>query len=280
LVHDDLPCFDDAPTRRGRASVHWAFGQPLAVLAGDALIVMAFQTLAAAAGAQAAVSVVDDAGQRVTLARPAQRVISMAPHITELLFAAGGGARIVGAMNYSDYPAAARSIPLIGSNSQIDIERVIAMKPDLLIVWQSGNTARQIAELQGLGIPVFHSEPRNFMLLPRDVHAAFDDGRVMFVPSLSSIKCFVLSPAGVSDAVRQLHGRDLHLPLLTSPYKRMLAFFARCATRQSFTSLDGDVQAALESAMASSEDSAGNEALQSLIDRMVDVGLVSGGRGE
>jgi len=113
-----------------------------------------------AGSAQAAVSVVDDAGQRVTLARPAQRVISMAPHITELLFAAGGGARIVGAMNYSDYPAAARSIPLIGSNSQIDIERVIAMKPDLLIVWQSGNTARQIAQLQGLGIPVFHSEPR------------------------------------------------------------------------------------------------------------------------
>ncbi|MDN4059369.1 cobalamin-binding protein [Massilia sp. YIM B02769] len=113
-----------------------------------------------AASAQAAITVVDDAGARVTLARPAQRVISMAPHITELLFAAGGGARIVGAMNYSDYPAAARSIPPIGSNSQIDIERVIATKPDLLIVWQSGNTARQIAQLQGLGIPVFHSEPR------------------------------------------------------------------------------------------------------------------------
>jgi len=113
-----------------------------------------------AASAQAAVTVVDDAGARVTLARPAQRVISMAPHITELLFAAGGGARIVGAINYSDYPAAARNIPLIGSNSQIDIERVIAMKPDLLIVWHSGNTARQIAQLQSLGIPVFHSEPR------------------------------------------------------------------------------------------------------------------------
>ena len=110
--------------------------------------------------AQAAITVVDDAGRRVTLARPAQRVISMAPHVTELLFAAGGGARIVGAMNYSDYPAAARSIPLVGSNSQIDLERVIAMKPDLLIVWQSGNTARQIAQLQSLGLPVFHSEPR------------------------------------------------------------------------------------------------------------------------
>lgn len=50
LIHDDLPCFDDAPTRRGRPSVHQAFGQPLAVLAGDALIVLAFETLARAAG--------------------------------------------------------------------------------------------------------------------------------------------------------------------------------------------------------------------------------------
>jgi iron complex transport system substrate-binding protein len=112
--------------------------------------------------AQAAVSVVDDSGRQVVLARPAQRVISMAPHVTELLFAAGGGARIVGAMNYSDYPAAARSILLVGSNSQVDLERVIALKPDLLIVWQSGNTARQIEQLKSLGIPVFHSEPRSF----------------------------------------------------------------------------------------------------------------------
>lgn len=112
--------------------------------------------------AQAAVGVVDDAGKPVTLARPAQRIISMSPHVTELLFAAGGGARIVGAMNYSDYPEAARRIPLVGSNSQIDLERVIALKPDLLIVWQSGNTARQLAQLQSLGIPVFHSEPRSF----------------------------------------------------------------------------------------------------------------------
>ena len=112
--------------------------------------------------AEAAVSVVDDSGKQVVLARPAQRVISMAPHVTELLFAAGGGARIVGAMNYSDYPQAARRIPLVGSNSQIDLERVIALKPDLLIVWQSGNTARQIEQLQSLGIPVFHSEPRSF----------------------------------------------------------------------------------------------------------------------
>jgi iron complex transport system substrate-binding protein len=117
--------------------------------------------LACAIGsAQAAVTVVDDAGNRVTLARPAQRVISMAPHVTELLFAAGAGERVVGAMNFSDYPPQARSIPPIGSNSQLDVERVVALAPDLLIVWQSGNTARQVSQLARLGIPVFYSEPR------------------------------------------------------------------------------------------------------------------------
>lgn len=114
----------------------------------------------AAAGAQAAVSVVDDAGRRVTVQQPARRVISMAPHATELLFAAGGGARVVGAMNYSDYPEAARKIPLVGSNSVIDMERVLALRPDLIVVWHTGNTARQIAQLESLGVPVFHSEPR------------------------------------------------------------------------------------------------------------------------
>ncbi len=107
----------------------------------------------------AAITVVDDAGARVTLAAPAQRIISMAPHITELLFAAGGGERIVGAINFSDYPESAKKIPLVGSDAQIDMERVIALKPDLLIVWQSGNTGRQLEQLGKLGIPIFQSEP-------------------------------------------------------------------------------------------------------------------------
>lgn len=119
------------------------------LLAGAASVVQA-----------APVTVVDDAGRRITVARPAQRVISMAPHATELLFAAGGGARVVGVMNYSDYPEAAKKIPLVGSNSQIDMERVLSLKPDLIVVWHTGNTARQIAQIESLGIPVFHSEPR------------------------------------------------------------------------------------------------------------------------
>ncbi|WP_371874401.1 cobalamin-binding protein [Duganella rivi] len=116
--------------------------------------------LALAGSAHAAITVQDDAGNRVTLAKPAQRVISTAPHITELLFAAGGGERVVGAMNFSDYPEAAKRLPLIGSDAQIDMERVLALRPDLLVVWQTGNTERQLAQLKSLGIPIFYSEPK------------------------------------------------------------------------------------------------------------------------
>jgi len=113
----------------------------------------------APAPAPAAVTVVDDSGQAVTLAAPARRIISLAPHVTELLFAAGGGERIVGVMNFSDYPEAAKAIPLVGSSSQIDMEKVLSLKPDLIMVWQSGNTSRQLEQLRRLGIPLFHSEP-------------------------------------------------------------------------------------------------------------------------
>ena len=78
----------------------------------------------------AEIRVQDDAGHTLVLLAPARRIISMAPHVTELLFAAGGGDRIVGAMNFSDYSPVARQLPLIGSNAQIDIERVIAARPD------------------------------------------------------------------------------------------------------------------------------------------------------
>jgi iron complex transport system substrate-binding protein len=110
--------------------------------------------------AQAAITVLDDDGKPVTLPKPAQRIVAMAPHVTELLFAAGGGGKIVGAVSYSDYPEAAKRIPNIGSNRQIDMERVIAMKPDLIVVWMHGSSERQVDELRALGIPMFHSEPR------------------------------------------------------------------------------------------------------------------------
>ncbi|MBN4667751.1 cobalamin-binding protein [Pandoraea nosoerga] len=126
-------------------------------------------TLAAAAiapGAQAAIAVTDDTGATVTLAAPAQRIVSLAPHATELLFAAGAGDRVVGAVAYSDYPEAARRIPRVGDNSALDLERILALKPDLLVVWMHGNSHRQVEALRQLKLPVFYSEPKHLTDLP------------------------------------------------------------------------------------------------------------------
>ena len=110
----------------------------------------------------AAVSVVDDAKRVVTLAAPARRIVSLAPHATELLYAAGAGARLVGVSEYSDYPPEARLVRSVGGTAALDLERVISLKPDLVVVWGSGNSATQIAKLRSLGVPMFESEPRDF----------------------------------------------------------------------------------------------------------------------
>jgi iron complex transport system substrate-binding protein len=110
--------------------------------------------------AYAAITVTDDDGKPVTLQKPAQRVIALAPHVTELLFAAGGAEKIVGAVSYSDYPEAAKQVPRVGDNRQVDMERLLAMKPDLLVIWRHGTSERQIDQLRQLGIPMFHSEPK------------------------------------------------------------------------------------------------------------------------
>ncbi len=106
-----------------------------------------------------AVEVVDDAGSRLRLAQPARRIISLAPHLTETLFAAGAGERVVGSVEYSNYPPAAATIARVGSYAQIDLERVIALRPDLIIGWQSGNAAAHLDRLRALGFPVYVSQP-------------------------------------------------------------------------------------------------------------------------
>ena len=120
-----------------------------------ATLVLACMTMPAGA----AITVQDDGGNTVTIDKPARRIVALAPHVTELLFAAGGGDRIVGAVSYSDFPEAAKSIARIGDNRQIDIERLIALKPDLIVLWLHGGSGRQVELLKKLGIPMYHSEP-------------------------------------------------------------------------------------------------------------------------
>jgi iron complex transport system substrate-binding protein len=112
------------------------------------------------------VRVLDDAGQAVVLAAPARRIVSLAPNLTELLYAAGAGAAIVGTSEFSDYPAAARAIPRIGGGAGLDIEAIISLQPDLVVAWQSGNPAGQLERLQALGMTLFLSEPRQLLDVP------------------------------------------------------------------------------------------------------------------
>ncbi|HVL75621.1 MAG TPA: cobalamin-binding protein [Noviherbaspirillum sp.] len=122
--------------------------------------------LACAAQATAAISVKDDRGETVTLARPAQRVITLSPHTTELVFAAGAGERIIGTVRHSEYPEAAKAIARVGDNKLIDLERVVAMQPDLLVVWLHNVAERQVEALRRLGIPMFYSDPRRLDDIP------------------------------------------------------------------------------------------------------------------
>ncbi|HET7775793.1 MAG TPA: cobalamin-binding protein [Azospira sp.] len=103
----------------------------------------------------------DDSGATVKLPTPARRIVSLAPHITENLFAAGAGDRVVGTVDYSDYPEAAKKIARVGGYSRIDLEAVAALQPDLIIAWESGNAPGHVAKLKGLGIPVFISQPNH-----------------------------------------------------------------------------------------------------------------------
>jgi iron complex transport system substrate-binding protein len=125
--------------------------------------------LLSAALAAGPVSVIDDSGTRIALSQPARRVVALSPALTELAFAAGGGDRLVGADSASDYPAASRSLPRVGDAAGIDLERIIAMRPDLVLAWLSGNKPTDVARLRQLSIPVYLSEPRTLDDVPRSL---------------------------------------------------------------------------------------------------------------
>ena len=106
------------------------------------------------------IAVTDDMNHLVKLKTPAKKVVSLSPHTTEILYAAGATQQIVAAVEYSDYPQAARSLPRVGSGYQLDIESIVAMQPDLIVGWQSGNSQAQLQLLKKMGFVLYLSEPK------------------------------------------------------------------------------------------------------------------------
>ena len=101
------------------------------------------------------ITVVDDAGRKVTLPHVPQRIVSIAPGATEMLFAAGAGSHVIATVEFSDEPADAKKVPRIGDSNAVDMERVVALRPDVVVIWEGGNNVAQINRLENLKVPLY-----------------------------------------------------------------------------------------------------------------------------
>lgn len=115
---------------------------------------LAAASLSFSAVASAEVQLRGADGVSLTLASPAKRVVNLSPDFSELLFDIGAGDTLVGTIEYSNYPEAAKQVPRIGDGFHVDVEKIVALKPDLVLVWQGGTPQALVDKLRGLKLPV------------------------------------------------------------------------------------------------------------------------------
>jgi iron complex transport system substrate-binding protein len=118
------------------------------------------------AHAAAAITVTDDAGRKLTLPRAPQRIVSLAPGATEMLFAAGAGKLVIATVEFSDEPPQARKVPRIGDATSVDMERLVALKPDVVIVWEGGGNAAQVEKLEQMRMPLYRQKAETLATMP------------------------------------------------------------------------------------------------------------------
>jgi len=109
-----------------------------------------------------AISVIDDENNTVTLSRPAQRVITLAPSLTEMVFKIGAEDKLVATVKSSDFPAAAKNIARIGDYERFSLETLLSYKPDLVIAWRVDANHQQIKKIKSFNIPTYLISPHGF----------------------------------------------------------------------------------------------------------------------
>jgi iron complex transport system substrate-binding protein len=184
------------------------------------MIRIALSLLVAATAADAqTLQARDDRGVVISLARPAERVVTLAPHLAEIAFAAGVGTKLVGVSSFSRHPAEAERLPVVASSGRIDIERLIALRPDLVLAWQSGNPPLQIDHLQRAGMPVFVTEVRSLSDIPRIMR---EIGALGGSPVVAEARAGEFEQEAASLRERYAHKRSVavfleiwHRPMLT-----------------------------------------------------------------
>ena len=134
----------------------------LASLQGVTLGAVAERAAARTAGieSRSPLRLTDDTGAIVTLAHTPARIVSLAPGATEMLFAAGAGAKVVATVQYADAPPAAQRVPRIGDYQTIDLERLVRTRPDVVVVWPAGNNPAQLARIASLHLPIYRQQVR------------------------------------------------------------------------------------------------------------------------
>lgn len=117
------------------------------------------------------VHVTDARGTVVRLAQPAQRIITLTPHLTELVYTAGAGDRLAGVARFSDYPPQAKRLPVVSDAAQFDLERMLLLQPDLILAWQGGTPPETVARIERAGVPVFVAAAARLADIPRSIEA-------------------------------------------------------------------------------------------------------------
>lgn len=105
----------------------------------------------------------------LVIAQSAQRIVALSPNLTEIVFAVGAGKKLVGVSSFSDYPKAAKEIPVVATFNDLDIEKIISLHPDLVLAWQGGNPSEQLNQLKRLGIPVYVASFHQITDIPKNI---------------------------------------------------------------------------------------------------------------
>ena len=171
--------------------------------------------LAAGAAATAQTTVVDDRGRSLTLARPPQRIVSLMPSLTETVCELGACKRLVGTDRFSNWPDAVRALPKLGGLEDAQIERIVALKPDLVLLTVS---ARATERLEALGLPVLALEPRNWADTRRMIERL---ALVLGTPEAGSAllaRTEVRVEAAAARVPAALRGRKVYFEVAATPY--------------------------------------------------------------
>src|SRR5258708_4311363 len=165
MVLERVKCLADYWQGNVRHLRHWPH---LAVHLCSSVFICGFLAFSFITSSTAApISLQDDLGRKVELKQPAQRIVALAPFLTEIAFAVGAGERVVGASAYSDYPPEATKLPAVSSAAGFDVERIAALAPDLALVWRDSMRAGDVELLERMGVAVFVANARRLEDVPR-----------------------------------------------------------------------------------------------------------------